>query len=79
MVQGDFPHLPWLLDTRLLTFSKPFGGLGPIAIGEVWYRLAALCALVACPDAGHSLEPLQVEVGVRRELECRLRLRDHAS
>jgi hypothetical protein len=35
-----------------------------VAISEVWYRLAALCALAACPDAGSNLKPLQVGVGV---------------
>jgi hypothetical protein len=63
VVRGDLPHLPRLLDARLLPLSKPSGGVRPIAIGEVWYRLAALCALAACPDAEHSLAPLQVAVG----------------
>jgi hypothetical protein len=36
----------------------------PIAIGEVWYRLAALCALAACPNIGRSLAPLQLAVGI---------------
>jgi hypothetical protein len=31
----------------------------------VWYRLAALCALAACPEASRTLSPLQVAVGVR--------------
>jgi hypothetical protein len=64
MVRGDLPHLPRLLDARLLPLAKPSGGVRPIAIGEVWYRLAALCALAACPNAGSSLAPLQVAVGV---------------
>jgi hypothetical protein len=36
-----------------------------MAVGEVWYRLAALCALAACPEASRTLSPLQVAVGVR--------------
>jgi hypothetical protein len=31
---------------------------------EVWYRIAALCALAACPNAGSSLAPLQLCMGV---------------
>jgi hypothetical protein len=36
----------------------------PIAIGEVWVRLASLCAMAACQDAGLALAPLQLGVGV---------------
>jgi hypothetical protein len=36
----------------------------PIAIGEVWYRLAALCALAACPNISRSLAPRQLAVGI---------------
>jgi hypothetical protein len=63
--RGDLPHLPRLLDARLLPFAKPSGGIRPIAVGEVWYRLAALCSLAACPEASRALSPLQVAVGVR--------------
>jgi hypothetical protein len=64
VVRGELPHLPRLLGAGLLPLSMPSGGVRPIAIGEFWYRLAALCTLAACPDAGHSLAPLQVAVGV---------------
>jgi hypothetical protein len=64
VVHGDLPHLPCPLDARLLPLEKPSSGIRPIAVGEVWYRLAALCALAACPNAGHSLVALQVIVGV---------------
>jgi hypothetical protein len=60
-VQGDLPHLPGLLASHLLPIPKPSGGVWPTAISEVRYRLAALCALAACPDG---LKPLQVGVGV---------------
>jgi Reverse transcriptase (RNA-dependent DNA polymerase) len=43
---------------------KPEGGVRPIAIGETFYRLAALCALAARGDAGAALAPLQLGVGV---------------
>jgi hypothetical protein len=36
----------------------------PIAIEEVWCRLAALCALAACPNIGRSLAPLQLAVAI---------------
>jgi hypothetical protein len=65
LVRGDLPYLPRLLDARLLPLAKPNGrGVRPIAIGEVWCRLAALCALAACPNAGRSLAPLQLAVGI---------------
>jgi hypothetical protein len=57
VVRDDLPHLPRLLDARLLPLEKPSSGVRPIAVGEVWYRLAALCALAACPNAGSSLVP----------------------
>jgi hypothetical protein len=56
---------PCLFNSRLLPIAKPTGGILPIAIGKVWYRLAALCALAARPDAGKSLSPLQLGVGIR--------------
>jgi hypothetical protein len=65
VVRGEFPHLPRLLDARLLPLAKPNSrGVRPIAIGEVWYRLTALCALAACPNIGRSLAPLQLAVGI---------------
>jgi hypothetical protein len=56
---SDLPHLP-----RLLPLKKRSSSVCLIAVGEVRCRLAALCALAACPDAGRSLVPLQVAVGV---------------
>jgi hypothetical protein len=56
LVRGDLPYLSRLLEARLLPLAKPNGhGVRPIAIGEVWFLLAALCALAACPNAGRSL------------------------
>jgi hypothetical protein len=64
-VRGDLPYLPRLLEAGLLPLAKPNGrGVRPIAIGEVWCRLAALCALAACPNAGRSLAPQQLAVGI---------------
>ena len=41
-----------LTDARLIAFDKPGGGVRPI--GEVWHRLASLCALAAPPKLGES-------------------------
>ena len=40
MVSGQLPQLPELTDSRLIALVKPDGGVRPIAIGEVFYRLA---------------------------------------
>jgi hypothetical protein len=63
LVHGKLPRLPRLLDARIIPLAKAHNGVRPITFGEVWYRLAALCALAACPDAGRSLAPLQVAEG----------------
>jgi hypothetical protein len=63
LVHGQLPHLPRLLDARIIPLAKVHNGVRPIATIEFWYRLAALCALATCPDAGRSLAPLQVAVG----------------
>jgi hypothetical protein len=60
VVHGNLSHLP-----RLLPFAKPSGGLQLTAVGEVWYRLAALCTLAASPEASHALSPLEIVVAVR--------------
>jgi hypothetical protein len=65
IVSGALPHVPELLDCRLIAVQKPGGrGIRPIAIGEALYRLAGLCAMRACPNAGCDLAPLQLGVGV---------------
>jgi hypothetical protein len=53
-----------LLDSFLIGAAKPGGGAQPVAIAKVFYRLAALCALVAIPAAGKALAPFQLGVGV---------------
>jgi hypothetical protein len=42
LVHSKLAHLPGLLDARIIPHAKPHNGVRPIAIGEVWYRLAAL-------------------------------------
>jgi hypothetical protein len=63
VTSGALPQLPSLLHATLTPIKKATGGVRPIAGGEAWYRLAALCALAACPV--HGLAPLQLVVGIR--------------
>jgi Reverse transcriptase (RNA-dependent DNA polymerase) len=71
IVSGQLPHLPALTDSALLGLEKPGGhGLRPIAMGEVWLRLAGLCAMAACPGAGLALAPLQLGVGIAGGSQC---------
>ncbi len=71
IVGGALPHLPALLDSTLIGLEKPGGrGVRPIAIGEVWLRLAGLCAMASCPGAGQALAPLQLGVGIRGGAQC---------
>ena len=39
-------------------------GVRPIAVGEVWLRLAAICAMEACPTKGSAMLPYQFGAGV---------------
>lgn len=65
ILSGELPRHSTLLDASLIGLQKPNnGGVRPIAVGEVWYRFAALCALTACEEVGPSLAPLQLSVGV---------------
>ena len=64
VISGELPQLPELLASTLIPFEKPTGGVRPIAVGEVWFRLAGLCALSTCREVGLSLAPLQQGVGV---------------
>jgi hypothetical protein len=46
ITSGSLNDVAELLASVLIGLQKPSGrGLLPIAIGEAWYRLAALCAL----------------------------------
>ena len=67
---GALPRYATLLDFALIGLQKPDGGLCPIANGEVWYRVATLCALEACAGAGGALKPLQLGVGVSGGVEA---------
>eukprot|EP00892_Ulva_mutabilis_P001615 jgi/Ulvmu1/11454/UM076_0029.1 len=65
-VLGNLPNssAPGLSGWTLVPIRKPDGGIRPIAVQEVWVRIASLCALRACSEVGPSLAPLQVGVGI---------------
>ena len=67
-MQSEFIEyrLDSLLDSRLIALSKPGrpGSIWPIAVWEVWQRLASLCALAKVSAVGAALAPLQLGVGV---------------
>jgi hypothetical protein len=59
MLTNSLDGLEDLLDCDGIAFRKPSGGVRPIAIGEVLYRIASKCALAMVEDAAISLAPLQ--------------------
>ena len=63
-LEGRVPHIPELLDCTLLAFATSAGGVRPIAIGEIWYRVAALAALSTTASAGMGMAPLQMAWGI---------------
>ena len=71
VVSGALPRLPALLAARVVALQKPNGrGVRPLAVGEVWLRVAGLCALQAALGAPASLPPLQLAGGVRGGSQC---------
>jgi hypothetical protein len=70
MLAGRLPHVPELLDSDGLPIRKPARGIRPIAIGEAWLRLAALCAVHECNDLGPRLASLQLGAGISGGAEC---------
>ena len=71
ILSGELPRGGGLLDSLLLALEKDKGGVRPIAIGEVWYRVAAMCAIDEVgKEAGRGLAPLQVGVGVEGGTEA---------
>lgn len=71
ILSGKLPRTGFLLESLLvgllkLTDGAPNGGVRPIAIGEVWYRLAIICALVQRGhEVGVALGHLQTGVGTK--------------
>ena len=67
MLRGDIPEyiLPFLYGASLIAFSKPDGGVRPIAIGNTLRRLTAKAAAFAAKETVKSkLFPHQVGVAV---------------
>jgi hypothetical protein len=64
ILSGKLPRHDSLLDASLIGPQKPGNGVRPIAIGEVWYRFASLCALMVLAAVGPSLALLQLGMGV---------------
>ena len=61
ILSGTLPRCDSLLDSRLIALSKPRpdgqpDGICPIAMGEVWLRLASLRALASCLSQAGSCE-----------------------
>jgi hypothetical protein len=71
ILSGALPRTCFLLESLLVGLAKtkdgvPTGDVRPIAIGEVWYRLAMICALVQKGhEVGVALGYLQVGVGTK--------------
>ena len=72
ILSGELPRECGLLVSPLILLKKENGiDLRSIAIGEVWYRLAAKCAIEAVGrEVGRSLAPLQVGIGVKGGTEA---------
>ena len=66
LLSGAPPRCDSLLDSRLIALSKPGcpGSIRPIAVGEVWLRLASLCAIAKVSPVAAALAPHQLGVGV---------------
>jgi hypothetical protein len=59
------PLAPFLTSSRLVALGKPNSGLRPVAIGEIWRRLASKVAARAVKaEAMAYFSPLQLGVGV---------------
>ena len=70
ILSGDLPRHSKLLDSALIGLRKPDGVVRSIAIGEVKYRVAALCANEACASIDAAPTPLQLGVGVSGGVEA---------
>ena len=49
LASGSFPHREMLLSCKLIALQKPNNGVRPIAMGEVFYKLAAISFLNSKP------------------------------
>ena len=70
VLAGELPDWEGFRASRLIALGKKNNGVRPIAIGEVWARLASMCAMAACSEVGPGLAPLQLGVGVPGGAQC---------
>ena len=76
ILSGKLSRAGFLLESLLvgllkLTDGAPNGGVRPIAIGEVWYRLAIICALVQRGhEVGVALGHLQTGVDTKSGVDA---------
>jgi len=80
IINGNIPaeSRPYLLACRLVGLNKNGGGIRPIAIGEVFYRLAAVIAVKKVVlQAADLLSPHQYGVGVSSGAERILHSMQH--
>ena len=73
LVNGICPPLvvPFMFGGRLVALTKKGGGVRPIAVGNVWRRLASKCALsLVLEGVKLLLHPLQLGVGARGGVEA---------
>ena len=73
LASGSVPPsvVPHLCGATLLALHKKSGGLRPIAVGEVLWRLASKClANIVCSQILSSLSPLQMGIGVKGGCEA---------
>jgi Reverse transcriptase (RNA-dependent DNA polymerase) len=61
---------PYIASAPLIPLRKPDGGTRPIAVGEIWRRLASKCAVrMVQGQLSNYLQPLQVGVAVKNGAE----------
>ena len=70
VLSGSLPAWEALRASRLIPLRKGVDGVRPIAVGEVWLRLVAKCAMAVGQAVGESLAPLQLGVGVPGGAQC---------
>ena len=73
IINGNVPERArqLLLASRLVALNKPTGGFRPIAMGEVFYRMASVLMVRKATNAAATiLQPHQFGVGVKCGAEC---------
>ena len=70
LLAGNAPRCPDLQASRLICLDKGNGGVRPIAMPEVWAKLADSASLLVLRPAGEALAPLQLGGGLRGGIEA---------